>query len=438
MLIVLDDLDVKSLRVMTRTLKLLANQGVTFENMFVTSPLCCPSRVSILTGRYPHNHGILTNGPPHGGFSKFRAAGGESSTIATWLRAVGYRTAYFGRYLNGYWDDPTHVPPGWDEWHAVVSGSYYGYRLNENGHVIDYGDSPGHYEADVLAAKAVSFIKQAKANAAQPFFMHIAPTAPHWPTNPAKRHQRQFAGLSVPRPPSFNEADVGDKPAWLRQLPPLGPSKLAELDVAYRKRLQSLLAVDEAVEKLVKALADGGELDHTVILFTSDNGFHLGEHRLYDSKRTPYEEAIRVPLIVRGPRIARGRTLSHMVLNIDLAPTIAQLAGAGGAESADGRSLVPLLGNVPPPPEAWRKDFLIEHWAEGGQKLQERLPDYHALRTRDYLFVEYATGEIELYDLRTDPFQIKSLHNSVAPSLVKQLSDRLDALKKCAAAACRE
>jgi len=320
----------------------------------------------------------------------------------------------------------------------MINGSYYRYRLNENGRVVDYGDNPGHYETDVLIAKAVGFLKRAKANDAQPFFMYIAPTAPHWPAEPAKRHRQKLAGVSVPRPPSFNEADVGDKPAWLRRLPVLGPSKIAELDAMYRKRLQSLLAVDEAIEKLVRALADGGELDHTVILFTSDNGFHLGEHRLYDSKRTTYEEAIRVPLIVRVPGVAGPQARSHMVLNIDLAPTIAQLAGAPGAESADGRSLVPLLGNAPPPPEAWRKDFLIEHWSEGGLKAQEKLPDYHALRTQDSLFVKYGTGELELYDLRKDPFQLESLHNIEAPSLIRKLSDRLDALKKCARAACRE
>ncbi|MBI4338883.1 MAG: sulfatase-like hydrolase/transferase, partial [Chloroflexi bacterium] len=191
---------------------------------------------------------------------------------------------------------------------------------------------------------------------------------------------------------------------------------------------------DEAVERLVRALEEGGKLDQTVNLFTSDNGLHLGAHRIGNEKLTPYEESIRVPLIVCGPGVAEPGIRGHLALNIDLAPTIAELAGMAATRSRDGRSLVPLLGSNPPLPEAWRQDFLIENW-EGGSL---QIPPYHALRTRDYLFVEYQTGERELYDLRTDPFQLESLHDQADPALIQRLSDRLNALRRCAGARCRE
>jgi len=402
--------------------------------MFVTTPTCCPSRASILTGQYAHNHGVLTNEPPDGGFPKFRASRGEGSTIATWLRAVGYRTAFLGKYLNFYPDDDlTYVPPGWDEWYGLIDEyKYYHYLLNENGQVL----YPLEYQTDVLAAKALDFVKRVS-QSAQPFFLYLALVAPHLPAQPAQRHRQAFSDISLPRPPSFDEADVSDKPAWIRRLPLLDASEIFLLDVVQRNRLRSLLAVDEAIEQLVNVLHAGGKLDDTVILFTSDNGFHLGEHRISTQKRTPYEESIRVPLLVRGPGMAQGRTLGHMVLNIDLAPTLAELGGAAGAEAADGRSLVPLLGSNPPPLEEWRQDFLLEHWGSDADNARLQIPDYHGLRTQDALFVKYQTGELELYDLRADPFQLESLHRRANPALLKRLSARLDALKRCAAATCR-
>ncbi len=432
-LIVLDDLDVRSVQVMTRTLRLLGTPGITFENMFVTTPVCCPSRASILTGRYAHNHGILVNWSPLGGFAKFVATGGEALTVAARLRAVGYRTALFGKYLNGYPDGrPSYVPFGWDEWYALINEyDYCRYQLNENGRVKQAGGCPADYQTDVLAAKATGFIKKA-AQGSQPFFMYVTPVAPHWPATPAERHLQEFLDAPLAQPPSFDEADTSDKPAWLRRFAQFGSSGLAQLEAFQRKRLQSLLAVDEAIERLVRALEEGGKLEQTVILFTSDNGLHLGEHRIGNQKLTPYEESIRVPLIVRGPGVTPG-VRGHMVLNIDLAPTIAELAGAR-ARAGDGRSLVPLLASNPPPQEGWRQDFLVENW-EGGQI---QVPPYQALRTRDYLFVEYQTGGRELYDLRADPFQLESLHGRADPSLIRRLSDRLNALKQCAGARCRE
>jgi len=434
-LIVLDDLDARSVQVMTRTLRLLGTPGITFENMFVTTPLCCPSRASILTGRYAHNHGILVDWAPLGGFQKFTVTGGEALTIAARLRAVGYRTALFGKYLNGYpGDRPSYVPSGWDEWYALSNEfDFCRYDLNENGRVKRAGGCPTDYQTDVLAAKAVGFIKKA-AQGSQPFFMYVAPVAPHSPATPAERHLQEFQEMPLARPPSFDEANTSDKPAWLRRFAQFGPSGTAQLEAFQRKRLQSLLAVDEAIERLVRALEEGGKLDQTVILFTSDNGLHLGAHRIGNEKLTPYEESIRVPLIVRGPGVAGPGIRGHLVLNIDLAPTIAELAGMAAARAGDGRSLVPLLGSNPPLPEAWRQDFLIENW-EGGSV---QIPPYHALRTRDHLFVEYQTGERELYDLRTDPYQLESLHDQADPSLVRRLSDRLNALKRCAGATCRE
>jgi N-acetylglucosamine-6-sulfatase len=218
-LIVTDDLDARSVEAMPAVRSLLHEQGVRFTNAFASTPLCCPARVSILRGQYVHNHGVLSNGGPYGGFTTFRRRGGEDSTVATWLQAAGYRTALLGKYLNGYPEeaDPTYVPPGWDEWYAFAggtSGFYADYELNENGRLVPYGSAPGDYSTDVLSAKATEFIERTT-TADQPFFLYLAPYAPHAPRLPAPRHADTFADVQVPRSPAFNEADVSDKPGWV-------------------------------------------------------------------------------------------------------------------------------------------------------------------------------------------------------------------------------
>ncbi len=368
-LILTDDLDAASISHMPNLESLLAEKGTTFENAFVTDPLCCPSRATILRGQYAHNHDILSNEPPHGGFEKFRSLGRQNSTMATWVDGVGYRTIFVGKYMNGY--EGTYVPPGWDEWYAV-SGNYLSTDLNENG-TINHYDPAQDYLTDVLADRAVDYVGRPGGGAPsffkphRPFFMWLGTTAPHAPADPAPRHADDLAGVSMPRPPSFDESDVSDKPAWISDNPSLSAEQAARAEGLYRNRLRSMLAVDEMIGRLVRALREGGELDNTYLVFTSDNGFHLGQHRLAAGKWTAYEEDIRVPLIVRGPGVPEGRTLEHLVLNNDLAPTFADLAGAESPSFVDGRSLVPLLSGPPPPQEDWRRAFLVEAMDEIGR-----------------------------------------------------------------------
>jgi arylsulfatase A-like enzyme len=440
--ILADDLDAASLQHMPRTRRLLGECGATFRNMFVTNPICCPSSVTLLTGQYSRNHQIAHNVPPLGGFQKFVDIGGEASTLATWLHDDGYLTGRVGKYLVGYPIGSTHVPPGWDDWHCAYEGftSYFNYALNENGAVVQYGALEGDYITDVLARRSEEFLARAEADDERPFLLVFAPTAPHagegrnGPPTPAPRHRGMFAGASAPRPPSFNEADVSDKPPAIRALPPLTAAQVAAIDLEYQARLESLLAVDEAVERLVDALDALGELEDTYILFTSDNGYHLGQHRLFNGKAQIYEEDIRVPLLVRGPGIPGGVSLDHLALNIDLAPTITDLAGAAPGRPMDGRSLAPLLVRDTPPPNNWRKDFLVEIYRAPGQLG----PPGFGLRTRHEMYVEFADGLGELYNIREDPFELENLIATAGRGYLKRLSRRLSELTACSGADCND
>jgi N-acetylglucosamine-6-sulfatase len=311
-----------------------------------------------------------------------------------------------------------------------VRGAYFNYVLNENGPLVHYGSDPEDYLTDVLAGKATDFIRRTT----PPFFIYLAPSVPHGnvPT-PAPRHRGAFAGMIAPRPPSFNEADMSDKPTWLRSKPLLTPKQIDGIDAQYRARLEAMLAVDDMVAALVQTLEETGQLNKTFIFFTSDNGHHQGEHRLSGGKDTTYEEDIRVPLIVRGPGVPAGQTLNHQALNIDLAPTLAELAGASAPEFIDGRSLVPVLSDTPPPLKNWRQRFLVERWPPSNL---EHPRVNHALRTRHYMYVEYLE-ERELYDLKSDPYQLDNFYSTADPDLLAQLVSQLDALKVCAAASCR-
>ena len=338
-----DDEDVGIHASMPKVKALIEDQGAVFENFFTTYPLCCPARASILRGQYPHNTLVLGNLPPEGGFLTFRRLGLEESTIATWLQAAGYRTAFYGKYLNGYTETDA-PPPGWDEWHAANNDGYFNvnYKLNENGDVVAHGGAPEDYLTDVIAAKAVADIRRFAAEG-RPFFLYVATFAPHSPYNPAPRHKGMFESAPLPQPPAFNEDDVSDKPGFIQELARLNEDQIAEITTHHRQRLESLQAVDELVAALVDALEDTGELERTYLVYASDNGFHLGQHRMLEGKDTAYEEDIRVPLAIRGPGIPKGRTVRGMALNIDLAPTFAAWAGIEPPAFVDGRSLMPLL-----------------------------------------------------------------------------------------------
>jgi arylsulfatase A-like enzyme len=414
--IMTDDMRWDMLWAMPNVQAWLVQQGVTFSQAFVVNPLCCPSRTSILTGQLSHSTGIYNNAPPNGGFPDFD----DSSTVATWLHDAGYRTALVGKYLNKYEEtESTYLPPGWDRWVAFVSdegnGGYFDYTLSVDGVQVSYGSQEADYSTDVLAAEADSFIRTAPAH--QPLFLMFDPKAPHEPAIPAPRHVGEFGDLPPGRPPSFNEINIRDKPTHIQALPRLKESEVADLDLFRQDQYRTLLAVDDAVLGIVDALKDTHRLDSTMIVFLSDNGRMHGEHRL-TSKRSPYEESIRVPIVVRYPPLAgTPRTDDHLVLNVDLAPTFAALAGVP-APGVDGSSLLPLLEEQT---VQWRRDFLVEHLAT-----DERMPTYCAVRTAFYKYVRYQTEEEELYDLVRDPYELddKSPLEAYAPVL-KVLRKRL-------------
>lgn len=472
--ILTDDLDLQlhSLDFMPRVRALLADRGTTFSHFFVPLSLCCPSRATILLGQYPHNHQIFTNDAPDGGFDRFRALGHEQATFAPALQAAGYRTALAGKYLNGYPDvaDRTYIPPGWDDWHVPSNDDAYGqfhYELNDRGTLEQFGGRPTDYLTDVLRARAHHFLEDSR-DSGQPFFLYVAPYAPHKPATPAPRHAHLFKNARVPRTPSFNEADVSDKPAQIRDLLPLNADDIRYLDDLYRLRVQSLQAVDDLVAKLVETLTANGQLDNTYIFFTSDNGFHMGQHRLLASKYTAYEEDIRVPLIVRGPGVPAGRVIDELASTVDLAPTFAQLTGAALLTEPDGRSLVPLWNSPgPPAPGTWRAAILVEqpqapaetsggstaglrrgHAGHAGvleppeDGVSARAGVFQsgplvAFRTRNFKYVEYATGEREYYDLAADPYELQNQAAHLDSVRLARLSQMLHRLATCAGAGCR-
>ncbi|MGQ0670222.1 MAG: sulfatase family protein [Actinomycetota bacterium] len=407
LLIVTDDQRYDTLWAMPTVQERLIGRGVTFDNAFVVNPLCCPSRASILTGDYSHTTGVYRQRPPHGRFDWFR----DGTTIATRLDDAGYTTGYFGKYLDGYQHAALtgYVPPGWDRWMAFVHSAYLDYKLSVDGVVRSYASAPDDYSTDVLGEAAVSFIEQEQGQ----LLVVFAPAAPHSPAVPAERHAGAFPDLQPWRPPSYDEPDVSDKPGHIRGLPPIDPSRASAMDELRADQYRTLPAVDEQIGRLLDALEETGRLSSTLVVLTSDNGLSWGEHR-WDKKEVPYEESIRVPFVLRfDPLVAEARDDQHLVLNIDIAPTIADVAGVPARET-DGESLTPLLvaGAAP-----WRSDFLVEHM-EGANPV----PTYCALRTEEALYVRYATGEEELYELTSDPFELR---NRVTAPELASLADRL-------------
>lgn len=444
--VVTDDMDTASLSYMPKLQAFVSNVGLTFVNSFASNPVCCPSRATMLRGQYSHNHRVWTNGRGNNTcFDDFRAAGHESSTVATWLQTAGYRTGLIGKYLNRYPAnrgplDDGYVPPGWDYWFAIFNGeynsdSYFSYFANDNKRVQTYGRRAEDYSTDVLAGKAADFVRGNRAAGDKPFFLWIATTAPHADPIPAPRHEGAHADKRAPRTPNFNEDDISDKPRWYRDnLPLLTSRDVTEIDGVYKRRLETLQSVDDLVEKVIQALNDSGAISSTYIFFTSDNGYMPGNHRFPSGKEAPYEESIRVPLIVRGPGVPSGLSVAHDVSNIDLAPTFADLGQAAAPGFIDGRSLVPLLQAAPPAPAAWRQDLLIEHEPvdAGG------LPAWAAVRSSREIFVDYpANSEEEYYNMVDDPYQTESRHRSLDPARRSQLKARLGQLQGCAAATCR-
>lgn len=424
--IMTDDQAPDTVRHMRHLQRLLVDKGTNFTNSYVTTPHCCPSRATMLRGQYAHNHKIRNNKLPDGGAIKFRRKGLDHSTVATWMNRAGYDTAYIGKYLNEY--DSRYVPPGWDRWYGSMGNygakPYDKYSINVNGKRRIY-DRRRIHDTDFMAKKATNFIK-AHRNSKTPWFMVVAPNAPHSPSYAAKRHRKAYRKARLPRVPSFNEKDVRDKPNRIRNKPRYSRAGVRDIKQKRRQRLRSLKSVDEMIKKTVATLGRTGQLRNTYIVYTTDNGYMLGKHRM-DTKGVPYEEAINVPLIVRGPGVARNVSRGQLVSSTDWAPTISDWGSAKTPRFVDGRSLKPLLTKNTPPD--WRNSLLIEYWH--GHSFSG------LLTTSGTRYVEYDTGEKELYDLRKDPYQLENTARQASPETLKPLSEKLDALKKCARKSCR-
>jgi N-acetylglucosamine-6-sulfatase len=419
--ILTDDMRKDDLKYMPKTRALLETQGMQFDNAFVSNPLCCPSRATIMRGQYAHNTGVWHNTEgPDGGWQGYKNHGDEQDNIATRLHGAGYRTGLFGKYFNDY--DGTTVPPGWDDWFGVPSGSgVFDYYVNDNGTQKFFDHSESDYETDVLSRQTQSFIDDS-VGVGKPFFAYVALKPPHEPATPAPRHQHAFDGEKAPRLPSFNEGDVSDKPPAIRSLPLLSQSDIAQIDALHEKRVESLQSVDELVEAVINKLQNAGALDNTYVVFTSDNGFHHGEHRIQLGKAQPYEESIRMPLLVRGPGVQADATTDKLTLNTDFFPTFTDLAGVTTPEYVDGRSLRPLLEGSA---TTWPTAILLEI-----------RPSTLGIRTSDgRKYIEYGDGFKELYDLKRDPYELNNSYNAnPAPA---DLASRLQTLKGCAGNNCR-
>jgi N-acetylglucosamine-6-sulfatase len=418
----------------------LARAGASFRNYFVTDSLCCPSRASIFTGLFPHDDGVFTNSGHDGGYHAYNRYGNPAKSFAMGLQAAGYRTGFMGKYLNRYMPtDP--AAPGWDEWDVAGNGYHeLNYNLNENGAVHFYGSKPKDYLTDVLGTKAADFVKASGATG-KPFALEIATFAPHYPWIPAPRDAGTFPTVRAPRGPAFDRRSANG-PSWLAGLPPLSKRETRKIDAGFRHRVESVQAIDRMIGQVQQALAAEHQLANTYFVFSSDNGFHMGEHRLRAGKQTAFDTDIRVPLVIAGPGIPAGTEIRSLASSIDLAPTFLQMAGALPTDVQDGVSLLDLLQGVPTPP-TWQRAVLIEHHGPvttpGDPDLQRpragRPPSYEAMRFATSLYVEYDTGEREYYDLTRDPNELHNIAGTLSPRQLELLHEMLLRLSTCHGAA---
>ena len=444
--IMTDDQTARSLSVMRNLYLGVRRRGTTFTQAISTYPLCCPSRATYLTGQYSHNHGVIHNAGPFGGYVRLD----NTNTLPVWLQQFGYRTIHLGRYLNGYGTqnpDVTEIPPGWSDWHSTVDPytfNYTSWRMNVNGVISDQPGpgNAGEFQTDYFGRRAVELINEA-ARSPQPFFLSLTFPAPHSGSprdpddpvglrtpSPAPRHRDAFANTPLPRPPNFDEGNVYDKPQIVADRGRVQGGNLAAVQENYQQELESLLSVDDAVGNVMRALGHSGELENTLVIYTSDNGFFHGEHRVRSEKILPYEPGIRVPLAMAGPGVPRNKRLNQLVGNIDLAPTILEAAGAKPGRVQDGRSLLELTRD---PSLELGREFVIEN----GQGVNS-VPMFRALRNNRFLYVQHGTtGEQELYDLRRDPYELRNLEDADAYASTRALlARRLRALKRCRGRRC--
>lgn len=492
-----DDLDVPTLSLLPKLNSLMTQKGKTFQNHFVSLSLCCPSRAATLTGMYAHNNGVFTNAEENpdgtsGAYKAFTEYADDTRTMAVWLKDAGYKTALMGKYLNGYNLDtePEYaIPEGWSEWAVPIDGDAYGqynYTLNANGKKEDYylancvtgskkpckrdlvtatrADKEANYMINVLDAKAKDFITRNSANE-DPFFLYLAPYTPHGPATPSPKYENLIddaawlAAHPLPKNASFNETDIRDKPTWLRDNAGLLEAhNINSLTNEYRKRVISMYGIEDLLESLILTLTETGQLDNTYIVLTSDNGFHLGEHRLTGGKLTEFDTDIRIPLIVRGPGIPEGSNTTELTANVDIAPTLASLAGIPIPDTVDGRSFKELLfGRT----VLARNAILIEHADPSGNQAHptnknatdeprdgaevngpikggELVTEYRGVRTLQYTYVHYTkNNEEELYDNFADPFQLNNIAYTANASLLTNLRTWTTDLSSCKGQICR-
>jgi N-acetylglucosamine-6-sulfatase len=484
LVVMTDDMTRTDLTAMPNVKRLLAGQGTTFTDAITTFPLCCPARASFLTGQHAHNHGVDGNFAPEG----YAALKDREHTLPVWLQRAGYSTALVGKYLNGYGaTNAREVPPGYDEWHGALDLSaydYFNYTINENGKLRTWGSEryaqslyrlaqaierqqinsigdfvrilgelfqPGFfgtaraqdYTVDVTA-KITDGIVRSGARSDKPWFVWWAPAAPHredvnsqrgaqWADpRPAPRHRSRMSSYALARTPSFDEADMADKPALLRALPRFTDADVARLTRNHQGRMAALQAVDEGVARLVRTLRATKQLDDTVIVFTSDNGWVEGQHRIAGDKFVPYEASLQIPLVVRGPGVRRGRKVGTQVSNVDLTATLLDLAGGRAhGRTLDGRSILRRLPERAMPIEATGKLFAAEGFP------QEYDQPYTGVRTKTRKYVKWASGEEELYDLEHDPDELHSRAADPAWAAEKRaLAELAGKLHRCRGAAC--
>jgi N-acetylglucosamine-6-sulfatase len=482
-LITTDDQTLASLRVMDHVQRLLVERGASFETAISTFPLCCPSRASWITGQYAHNHGVIDNHARNGG--GYEALRDPARVLPAWLDAAGYDTALVGKWLHDY--RTLEPAPGWDRFWALTGPTmvnYYDYEITDSrGGRVRYGEAATDYVSDVLTREyAVPYIR-AHATDPDPFFLHVSYTAPHWgrgrndaagrrcangkpfafetaKAKPAPRDGGAFARARLPKPPSFNEADMSDKPGAVRGRDRLDRRSIEALTERYRCELASLLAVDRAVAEIDAELERAKLARRTYVVFTSDNGYMHGEHRIRAEKVQPYEEALLVPLVIRGPAIPAGERISDPVANVDLAPTILELAEVTPVPSSlerpiDGTSLAPYTYGRGDP----GRTVLIESKRPPRESASGAIvaPSWVGVRTRRYAYVEHYRAEVptlaqgfglpigqgqltdaELYDLEVDPRELSSRHADPAYAVTRAaLAGAAAELRGCSGAECR-
>ncbi len=482
--ILTDDMTSAELAGMPNVQSLIGAEGTTFNEAYVSFPLCCPSRATMLSGQYMHNHGVRGNFPPNGSWFRWRSH--ESNDLPVWLQQDGYYNVHIGKYMNGYSlvDGTLPVPEGWSEWYGKVSEDalYFDYNIVEKTgpaatpRITFYGDQPADYQTDVFSDRAVDFVNDS-AISRQPFWLNLWFNSPHGPFDPAPRDLYRLAGSPVPKLPGFNEKDISDKPRWLqKQLKRrLTKRQIKVIDNERRRQQEQLISVDESVGELIQALKDKGILDDTYVIFSSDNGFFRGEHRIASGKYLPYDPASRVPLLIRGPGIPRGGVSNELVWNGDIAQTIDQIGSGSINASVDGRSLVPYAEN--PALRSTRPILLEADSGPGGTTGESatasvararatrvhvagrrgvdnldqepdaiktaannvaKAPAYRSIRTDRYEYTIYSNGQSELYDMKRDPAQLSSVVTDPRYRFVRKfLFDHLAVLSTCAGEACR-